>query len=414
MQNFPYQARLWYAVLLTFTLTLGARTQAQTVDVIHTFSLAAGEGSLPYSGLVEGAAGNFYGTTYDGGTHNFGTVYRLSPNRSGGYTETILYSFKGGSTDGAEPHSSLFRDSAGNLYGTTVTGGIVGSTCNAGNFTSPIGCGTIFKLSPTTTGQWTETVLHRFSGPDGGNSFTGLIRDAAGNFYGATIAGGSAGLGVVFKLSLTSTGWKETVLHDFKGGTDGALPFIQCATLAMDPSGNLYGSTYKGGAANAGTVFKLSPPTKATTTWTEKILYTFKGGIDGSEPFTGVILDKSGDVYGTTTFGGTGGNNGGIVFELTAANGYAKTTLYNFNRFSDPAEDFPNGLTFDANGNLWGMTEYALFKLSPGPSGWTETFVFNWQNTPGWSFAFTPLIIDSHGVIWGTDTWGGLAFKVVP
>src|SRR5580700_1627763 len=149
MQKFPYQARLWYAVLLTFTLTLGARTQAQTVDVIHTFSLAAGEGSLPYSGLVEGAAGNFYGTTYDGGTHNFGTVYRLSPNRSGGYTETILYSFKGGSTDGAEPHSSLFRDSAGNLYGTTVTGGIVGSTCNAGNFTSPIGCGIIFKLSPT-------------------------------------------------------------------------------------------------------------------------------------------------------------------------------------------------------------------------------------------------------------------------
>ena len=418
MQNSPSRFRSRYAtplVTILFALSLIASTQAQTVEVIHTFDTAAGEGSLPYSGLIEGAAGNFYGTTYNGGAHNFGTVYRLSPNSSGGWTERILYSFKGGSTDGAEPHSSLFRDSTGNLYGTTVTGGIVSSTCNAGAFASPIGCGIIFKLTPTTTGQWTESVLHRFSGLDGGNSFTGLIRDTTGNFYGATIAGGGKGLGVVFNLSLTSTGWKETVLHNFTGGTDGSLPFIQCATLAMDASGNLYGSAYKGGTANAGTVFKLSPPaTTTTTTWTEKTLYTFKGGSDGSEPFTGVILDKSGNVYGTTTFGGTGENNGGIVFELTAANGYAKTTLYDFNRLSDPAEDFPNGLTFDANGNLWGMTEYALFKLSPGTSGWTETFVFNWQNTPGWSTGFTPLIIDSHNVIWGTDTWGGLAFKVMP
>jgi uncharacterized repeat protein (TIGR03803 family) len=210
-----------------------------TVDTIYTFDVAGGEGSLPYSGLIEDAAGNFYGTTFDGGAHNFGTVYRLAPNSSGGFTHAILYSFKGESTDGAEPHSSLFRDSAGNLYGTTLTRGIVGSTCNAGTFAFPIGCGIIFKLSPTTTGQWTETVLHRFSGPDGGNSFTGLIRDAAGNFYGATIAGGGKGLGVVFKLSLTSTGWKETVLHNFTGGTDGALPFIQCATLVKDASGNL-------------------------------------------------------------------------------------------------------------------------------------------------------------------------------
>ena len=420
MQKLSMRVRSRYAVLLVaFMLThaLVVGTQAQTVEVIHTFNAAAGQGSLPYSCLIEDGAGNLYGTTYDGGTHNFGTVYRLSPNGSGGWTETILYSFKGGSTDGAEPHSSLFRDSAGNLYGTTVTGGIVANSCTAGpTFASPIGCGIIFKLTPTSTGQWTETVLHRFSGTDGGNSFTGLIRDAASNLYGATIGGGSHALGVVFKLSLTSTGWKQTVLHDFSGGTDGAFPFIQCATLAMDASGNLYGSTYNGGAANAGIVFKLSPPSTTTSTsWTEEILYTFKGGSDGSEPFSGVILDKIGNVYGTTLFGGTGGNNGGIVFKLTAASGYAKTVLHNFDRVSDPAEDFPNAVTFDASGNLWGMTEYALFKLSPGTSGWTETFVFNWQNTPGWGTpAFTPLIIDSHGVIWGTDTWGGQAFKVVP
>jgi uncharacterized repeat protein (TIGR03803 family) len=414
MQNSLYRFRSQYTVpLVTFLFTLAfvVSAQAQTVDTIYKFDAAAGEGSLPYSGLIEDAAGNFYGTTADGGAHNAGTVYRLSLNSSGGFTHTILYSFKGGSTDGAFPHASLFRDSAGNLYSTTVDGGNTAATCTLGPFP---GCGVIFKLTPTKTGQWTETVLHRFSGTDGGNSFSGLIRDAAGNVYGVTLNGGSHAMGVAFELSLTSTGWKETVLHNFAGGTDGALPFIQCASLAMDASGNLYGSTYKGGTANAGTVFKLSPPTKTSTTWSEKILYTFQSGTDGSEPFTGVILDKSGNVYGTTTFGGTGGNNGGIVFELTAANGYAKTVLHNFNRLTDPAEDFPNALTFDANGNLWDMTEYALFKLSPGTSGWTETFVFNWGQTPGWSTAFTPLIIDSHGVIWGTDTWGGLAFKVVP
>jgi uncharacterized repeat protein (TIGR03803 family) len=156
MQKFPMGFRSRYAVLLVaFMLThaLVVGTRAQTVEVIHSFKAAAGQGSLPYSGLIEDSAGNFYGTTYDGGTHNFGTVYRLSPNGSGGWTETILYSFKGGSTDGAEPHSSLFRDSAGNLYGTTVTGGIVANSCTAGpTFASPIGCGIIFKLTPTSTG----------------------------------------------------------------------------------------------------------------------------------------------------------------------------------------------------------------------------------------------------------------------
>lgn len=162
MQN---RFRSRYAVLVvafTLTLALGTSTQAQTVDVIHTFSVAAGEGSPPYSGLIEGTVGNFYGTTMDGGTHNLGPVYRLFPSSSGGFTESVLYSFKGGSTDGANPHASLFRDSAGNLYGTTVTGGIVASSCTDGGLVaSPVGCGIIFKLTPTATGQWTETVLHR-------------------------------------------------------------------------------------------------------------------------------------------------------------------------------------------------------------------------------------------------------------
>jgi uncharacterized repeat protein (TIGR03803 family) len=411
------------ALLLTFFLILThvARAQAQTIEILHNFGVNGGDGDVPYSGLVEDGAGNFYGTTAAGGAHGFGTVYRLSPDGSGGFTETILYSFKGGSTDGNFPHASLFRDSAGDLYGTTVTGGIVAPGCNVGGLSSPEGCGIVFKLTPIPTGQWTETVLHRFSGSDGGNAFSGLIRDAAGNFYGATVSGGSKGLGTVYKLSPTPTGWKETVLHSFMGNPDGALPFVDCATLAMDDRGNIFGSTYVGGADNAGTVFKLSPQT--TGAWTEKILYAFKGGSDGKQAFSGVILDKNGNVYGTTSQGGAGGANGGTVFKLSAANNYAKTTLHNFT-LKDPAKTFPNALIMDGKGNLYGTTGYALYKLAPGITAWTETVFWKWDSleVQNGLNLFAPVLMDSHGNFYGTTTWGGqagsttggVAFKVAP
>lgn len=384
-------------------LTFVARAQAQTIEILHNFGVNGRDGNVPYSGLIEDGAGNFYGTTSAGGAHGFGTVYRLSPDGSGGFTETILYSFKGGSTDGDFPHASLFRDGAGNLYGTTVTGGIVATGCNAGSLSSPEGCGIVFKLTPTPTGQWTETVLHRFSGSDGGNSFSGLIRDAAGNFYGATVAGGSKGLGTVYKLSPTPTGWKEIVLHNFIGNPDGAQPFVDCATLAMDGRGSIYGSTYTGGPANAGTVFKLSPRTTGASM--EKILYAFKGGSDGNLAFSGVILDKNGNVYGTTSQGGTGGPNGGTVFKLSAANNYAKTTLHNFT-LNDPAKILPNALIMDGKGNLFGTTGYALYKLAPGITGWTETVLWNWDSreVQNGVILFAPVLMDSHGNFYGTTT----------
>ena len=424
MPNPSSRFRPRHALLLVrffLILTLVTRAQAQTIQILHNFGVNGGDGNVPYSGLVEDGAGNFYGTTAAGGAHGFGTVYRLSPDGSGGFTETILYSFKGGSTDGDFPHASLFRDSGGNLYGTTVTGGIVATGCNAGSLSSPEGCGIVFKLTPSPTGQWTETVLHRFSGSDGGNSFSGLIRDAAGNLYGATVAGGSKGLGTVYKLSPTSTGWKETVLHNFVGNPDGAQPFVDCATLVMDGRGNIYGSTYMGGAANAGTVFKLLPQT--TGPWTEKILHAFKGGSDGNLAFSGVILDKNGDGYGTTLRGGPGGPNGGTVLKLSAANNYAKTTLHNFS-LNDPAKILPNALIMDGKGNLYGTTGYALYKLAPGITGWTETVFWNWDSreVQNGLILFAPVLIDSHGNFYGTTTWGGqagsttggVAFKVVP
>jgi uncharacterized repeat protein (TIGR03803 family) len=400
---------------LTLSLILSTTVSAQTLKVLHNFDVTAGDGNIPYSGLIKDFAGNLYGTTLEGGAHNFGTVYRLSPIHNDDFEETILYSFKGGAADGANPHAPLLRDSAGNLYGTTVSGGINSTVCNT---TVPaIGCGVVFKLSPTTTGHWTETVLHRFTGIDGGNSYTGLVRDAVGNFYGATLLGGSKGLGTVYKLSFSSNGWKETVLHSFTGSPDGAEPFINCTTLALDSQGNLYGSTYQGGAANAGIVFKLTPQT--SDVWTEKILHTFQGGADGAKPLAGVILDRSGNVYGTTNVGGSG--KYGTVFKLTAANGYAKTILHDFS-LSDVAVAYPNGLIFDPSGNLYGTTEYAAFKLTPGETGWSETLIWYWNNSLDGLQIFAPLTIDAQGNLWGTTTWGGtagdtrggVAFEIIP
>jgi uncharacterized repeat protein (TIGR03803 family) len=389
------------SIMLTFVL--GSGTQAQTFQVLHDFGVAAGDGNFPSSPLLKDSAGNLYGTTGFGGAHNWGTVFRLSPTSTGSFTETILYSFKGGSADGAYPQGTLVRDSVGNLYGVTQNGGITGTGC--GVTTPNPGCGVVFRLHPTTTGGWAETVLHRFTGTDGGTSFAGLVQDSKGNFYGATSVGGSAGRGTVFKLSHTSTGWKEIVLHSFTGGADGAEPMMFQTALTLDGLGNIYGSAYSGGSStvNAGVIFELIPQTSGA--WTEKILHTFQSGADGSEPLTGVILDKSGNVYGTTLKGGTQLGSG-VVFKLTAANGYTKTVLHNFNALTDPARSNAHGVFFDANGNLFGTTEYALYELTPAPTDWTETLL--------WSFdgevpVYAPAIMDAQGHIWGTTLVGGLA-----
>jgi uncharacterized repeat protein (TIGR03803 family) len=390
------------AIMLTLVLAAGAQTP--TLKLLHNFGVTPGDGNIPSGPPLKDTAGNFYGVTSVGGAHNLGTVYRLSPTSTGDFTETILYSFKGGSTDGSLPQGPLFRDNAGNLYGTTLEGGITATVCGP-TIPSP-GCGIVFKLTPTTTGTWTETVLHRFTGTDGGNPYSGLVQDSKGNFYGATPVGGSKGLGTVYKLSHTSTGWKETVIHSFIGGTDGAQPYLNEMTLALDSLGNLYGSTYRGGAANAGIVFELIPQT--TGVFTEKVLYTFKGGSDGSQPFTGVTLDKSGNVYGGTLRGGTNIGSG-TVFKLTAANGYAKTVLHNFS-ISDPAIDLPNTPFLDANGNLWGTTEYALFELSPGSTGWSESVLWVWDHS---ETLYAPPIMDAEGHFYGT-TLSGQVWEVIP
>jgi uncharacterized repeat protein (TIGR03803 family) len=278
-----------------------------TWTTLHSFTGDdASLGSQPYAKPILDAKGNLYGTTVSGGAYGYGVVFELTPNPDGSWTESVLHSFKGGK-DGANPYAGLVFDSAGNLYGTAGGGGSTG--CGGS------GCGTVFQLTPSGS-QWKETVLHRFSGgKDGATPSANVIFDAAGNLYSTTVNGGTYGLGVVFELIPNPKGgWKEKVLHQFKGGKDGANPY---ATLVLDAAGNPYGTTYNGGASGYGTVFKLALGTDGK--WREHVLHAFKGK-PAKNPYAGLTLDAAGNLFGTTVGGdqdcGYWTNDCGAVFEI--------------------------------------------------------------------------------------------------
>ncbi len=246
-----------------------------TYSVLYSFCSKAlcADGGTPNAGLLMDGMGNLYGTTTGGGPNQStsGVVFKLAPSGSG-WTEMVLYSFcaQSNCADGAQPYAGLIMDAAGNLYGTTVGGGNSTSVCTGGP-----GCGVVFKLAPTSTG-WAETVLYRFCSSypcaDGANPAAGLLMDGAGNLYGTTAGGGygydavcgsNHGCGVVFELTPTVTGWKETVIYAFcpppqSNCTDGANPY---AGLTMDGAGNLYGTTANAGftSGHLGNVFELMP-----------------------------------------------------------------------------------------------------------------------------------------------------------
>jgi len=231
-----------FGTVYELTRTVGG---GWTEQVLHYFANSP-DGALPAAGLIFDAAGNLYGTTYEGGTSNYGTVFELMPTQGGGWTEQVLYSFYQG-TDGYQPLAGLIFDAAGNLYGTTSLSSF------------PVEyTGVVFELTPT-SGGWTEQVLHQFQndGLDGDMPVAGLIFDPAGTLYGTTSAGGTSNDGTVFQLTPTQGGgWTEQVLHSFMGAADGSSP---AAGLILDAAGNLYGTAQAGGTYNAGTVFELSP-----------------------------------------------------------------------------------------------------------------------------------------------------------
>jgi uncharacterized repeat protein (TIGR03803 family) len=329
-----------------------------------------GDGARPTDGLIFDSKGNLYGTTSDSNAGGYGEIFQLAPptTKGGTWAETVLYHFQG-LTDGAYPVGGLIADAAGNFYGTTAS--------------------SVFELSPPAElgGPWTFTLLHQFKSEtaDGWSSQAGLVRDPSGNLYGTTLWGGyegnpncgSIGCGTVFEVSPPAGkrgAWTEQVIHSFGIGNDSFDPE---GGLTLDAAGNLYGTTYSGGSLGGGTVFRLSPPTQSGETWTEQIIHDFGYTTsDGAAPVATMILDRWGNLYGTTMFGGTpcffnGADYGcGAVFELSPVNGgssWNETMLYSFPRAWGNPRHPAASLLFGAHGNLFGTTVYGGFdKCSTG------------------------------------------------
>jgi len=286
------------------------------------------DGTLPESALFRDASGYLYGTVKEGGTgtactSGCGTLYKVTVN--GNYT--VLHDFAGGS-DGAMPVSSIIMDGAGNIYGATPYGG---SACG-----DPNGCGVVYKLTP----GGVETILHAFTnGSDGGYPYAGVVLDNGGNIYGVA-GGGSGTFGNVFKISNKG---KFKVLFTFHGGADGGWPF---GRLLKDGSA-LYGTTNIGGAHGYGTVFKV------TTAGNETVLHSFTG-TDGANSVTGLISDKKHNLYGTTQFGGSGSCNCGTVFKVAPSG--QETVLHSFAGGDDDGAQPLGDLIMDKAGNIYGTT----------------------------------------------------------
>jgi uncharacterized repeat protein (TIGR03803 family) len=393
------------ALLARFAL-LAASLSGQTEKTLHNFNTL--DGSSPQSGLTMDAAGNLYGTTAEGGTYGAGEVFELRPNGSGGWTETVLYSFTGGA-DGSTPFSSgVIFDSSGNLYGTTVTGGAKNK-------------GAVFELSPAATG-WSERVLYSFrSGNDGALPYAGLVFDPAGNLYGATYQGGHYSVGTVFELSPSGHGqWTEKVIHAFFGN-DGEGPL---GSLTIDSNGNLYGTTFSGGSHNYGVVYRITP--SSTGTWTESVLHAFTGGGDGGWPNAmRPALDSSGSIFGTTQVGGAFGS--GTVWRLYSAGGaWREQVLYSFE--GNVADSPVSGVVFDAAGNLYGTCSNltggitsvgAVYELIRQSSGrWNGTILHAFFGADG-AYPVGPVLLDAAGNLYGTTSLGGagkagVVFEITP
>jgi uncharacterized repeat protein (TIGR03803 family) len=286
-------------------------TPAGQEQVLHSFSGA--DGAYPWAGLLMDAKGNLYGTTTFGGALNYGAVFELTSTRE----YKLLHSFS--AKDGASPYGALIRDAEGNLYGTTAFGGSLHH-------------GTVFRITPNRK----LNVLYNFAGgTDGASPYAGLVRDAAGDLFGTTAFGGASGNGTVFRVD--SSG-KETVLHAFGEGLDGATPY---AGLVQDRRGTLYGTTFVGGSYGLGTVFRVSAG------GVEKVLLSFDDG-NGQNPYGGLVLDSSNNLYGTTLFGG---QYLGTVFQLSSS-GIISMIYY----FGDLSYQPYSGVVRDGNGNLYGTT----------------------------------------------------------
>jgi uncharacterized repeat protein (TIGR03803 family) len=366
----PIIRTMYWSGLLAFALCAVGMAPAQVSEVVlHNFA-SPPKGANPYAGVVRDPAGNLYGTTSTGGTAGWGVVYKLDAAGM----QTVLHNFTGG-TDGSFPVGGVILDPSGNLYGTTESGG-------------KSGWGVVYKLN--TAGQL--TVLHSFTGgTDGGEPLGGVILDSAGNLYGTTLYGGTTDGGVVFML--TATG-HETVLHSFTG-PDGALPD---SGVIRDSAGNLYGTTQFGGI-DWGVVYELD------TTGQLTVLYTFTDGADGGSPYAGVIRDSAGNLYGTTTSGNP--SVGGSVYKLDTTG--QLTVLASFPGASGAFTPYAP-VTRDSAGNIYGTTFYGgaaygfVYKLDTAGN---LTMLYTFTGGADGGHPYAGVILDSSGNLYGTTFYGG-------
>lgn len=404
------------ATLIMALMLAPCALAANTYKILHKFT--GPDGSDPISVLIFDTAGNLYGTTTSGGCCGNGTVFKLAPNADGSWTQSTPYSFTGG-RDGATAMSAVTFDGAGNLYGTTVWGGDYAS-------------GTVYKLTPNLDGTWTEIVLHSFSYSDGNGwqVVGGLVFDTNGNLYGTATIGGAYGHGVVFKLAPNSDGsWTESTVHDFMGGTEGGYP--DHGKLIFDATGNLYGVTagWNGGDSN-GTVFELTPNSDGT--WTHSVLHGFSGGEDGVVPQGTLTLDQAGNLYGTTLQGGASGF--GTVFKVTRGSDgkWTKYVVHQFQGGTDGSNPLA-GVVFDAAGNLYGTTDTGgigscsdgfgtgcgtVFKLGLNAKGRLTKQTLGSRGAPA-SNPEGEVLFDAAGNLYGTtSTQGtrghGVVFEITP
>ncbi len=369
-----------FLVFLALTTALfiaaarSARAQSGATEVILHAFMPAEQGSDPQAGVTLDSAGNLYGTTYSGGISGFGSAYKI--DLSG--REIVLYSFAGGS-DGANPAGELTADREGGLYGTTYHGG-------ASNL------GTLYKIDSFGN----ETVMHSFSGgSDGANPASGVVRFPNGDLYGTTVNGGASGLGIVYKIDAEG---RETILHTFTG-PDGASPY---AGLITDGAGNLYGTTESGGTSNDGTLFKIDSAGQET------VLFNFAA--IGANPYAGVVRDEAGNFYGTTYL-----FSGGLVYKISPSG--EGTVLFSFDLANYGG--FPySGVILDAAGNIYGTTFYGgdqaagnlyngygvVFKLDPAGQ---ETILHTFTSGTDGAYPYAGLVEDSQGNLYGTTTKGG-------
>ena len=339
--------------------------------VLYNFTGGA-DGGNPFYGVVQDAAGNLYGTADSGGAYGWGVVFKL--DKAG--HETVLYSFTGGA-DGGSPNN-IIRDAVGNIYGTTYLGGTAGA-------------GVVFKLDPFGN----QTVLYTFTGgADGGYPYASVVQGGGGMFYGTTLAGGTSGAGVVYKLDSSGN---ETVLYNFTGGADGGYP---AAAVTPDSEGNLFGTASSGGSTGYGVVYKVD------SLGNETVVFTFSGGRDGAYPNAGVVFDRMGNLVGDTSGGGDAGS--GAVFKVSPSG--QETVLYGF-----PASDAMNpqaGVVQDATGNLYGTANgggaYNAGTVYTIDAAGHYSTVYNFTGGNDGGNPYGGVILGSDGDLYGVAGGAGL------